>query len=72
MLEKVITILWTIWNHRNNVKFYNHKCTFEVIEQARSTYPYTLYCNKSTNVVNQDDNEGKRSQDNCKRNNVKH
>lgn len=50
--EKVNTILWSIWNHRNNVnqKFY----PTNVIEQARNTFHITVLYTKGTTLVIQD------------------
>lgn len=49
-LEEIITILWAIWNHRNNIIFRNHKCNpVYVIDIVKKIFHNILY-NKSANL----------------------
>lgn len=54
-LEKVITKLWAIWNHKNNIIFCNHKCSpIYVLEMAKKIFHNTFLYNKDTNMNNQE------------------
>lgn len=50
---KVLIIVWTIWNHRNNIIFKNHTCSLAfVLDSAVKTYQGAiLYSNAICSVL---------------------
>lgn len=50
-VRKIVIILWAIWDHRNTAILYTHRYNlFEIIEQVRNTYCFTLLYYKTTYI----------------------
>lgn len=53
--KKMITVLWSIWTHRNSV-FRNHRRNLVyVIEMGRKVFDETFSHNKDTSLINPTD-----------------
>lgn len=53
LLEKTISIIWSIRNHRNDFILNNHRCNPVAIMQPRYIYHHTTYNNKKSNKFHQ-------------------